>query len=109
MENRGFTKEKRKSIIHKIKEFNSNVNFCWCCNLPCEEKGIIEPFHYCDSVDKFSECGLGVSFYFYFFRFLILILFISICGIIISMMVFNKHYTKGINRVCNNSYKKLGY
>ena len=25
------------------------------------------------------------------------------------MMVFNKHYTKGINRVCNNSYKKLGY
>ena len=95
--------------LHKIKEFNSNVNFCWCCNLPCEEKGIIEPFHYCDSVDKFSECGLGVSFYFYFFRFLILILFISICGIIISMMVFNKHYTKGINRVCNNSYKKLGY
>ena len=39
--------------LHKIAEFNSNVNFCWCCNLPCKEKGIIEPFHYCDSVDKF--------------------------------------------------------
>ena len=95
--------------LHKIAEFNSNVNFCWCCNLPCKEKGIIEPFHYCDSVDKFSECGLGISFYFYFFRFLIFVFFISICVIIISMMVFNKHYTKGINRVCNNSYKKLGY
>ena len=95
--------------LHKLKELNSNVNFCWCCNLPCEEKGIIEPFHYCDNIDKFSECGLGISLYFHFFRFLILILFLSICVIIISMMVFNKHYTKGINRVCNNSYKNLGY
>ena len=95
--------------LHKIKEFNDNVNFCWCCNLPCEEKGIIERFHYCDNIDKFSECGLGISFYFHFFRFLILILFLSICVIIISMMIFNRHYTKGINRVCNNSYKNLGY
>ena len=95
--------------LHKIKEFNNNVNFCWCCNLPCEEKGIIEPFKYCDNVDKFSECGLGISFYFHFFRFLMLILFLSICVIIISMMIFNKHYTKGINRICNNSYKNLGY
>ena len=95
--------------LHKLKDINSNVNFCWCCNLPCEEKGIIEPFHCCDSVNKFSECGLGISFYFYFYRFLILILFISICVIIISMMIFNKHYTKGINRVCNNSYRNLGY
>ena len=95
--------------LHKISDFNNKVNFCWCCNLPCEEKGIIEPFHYCDSVNKFSECGLGVSFYFYFFRFLIFILLICICVIVISMMVFNKHYTKGINRVCNNSFKKYGF
>ena len=95
--------------LHKIKEFNDSVNFCWCCNLPCEEKGIIERFKYCDNVDKFSECGLGISFYFHFIRFLILILFLSICVIIISMMIFNKHYTKGINRVCNNYYKNLGY
>ena len=94
--------------LHKIKELNNNVNFCRCCNLPCEEKGIIERFHYCDNIDKFSECGLGITFYFYFFRFLMVVLFISICAIIISMMVFNKHYTKGINRVCNNSYKKIG-
>ena len=95
--------------LHKIAEFNKNVNFCWCCNLPCKEKGIIEPFHFCDNIDKFSECGLGISFYFHFFRFLIFVFFVSICAIIISMMIFNKHYTKGINRVCNNSYKKLGY
>ena len=61
--------------LHKIKEFNSNVNFCRCCNLPCEEKGIIEPFHFCDDIDMFSECGLGITLYFYFFQFMILILF----------------------------------
>ena len=95
--------------LHKIGEFNKSMNFCRCCNLPCKEKGIIEPFHFCDKIDKFSECGLGISFYFHFFRFLIFIFFVSICVIIISMMIFNKHYTKGINRVCNNSYKKFGY
>ena len=94
--------------LHKIKDFDKNIKFCQCCYLPCEKKGVIERFHYCDNIDAFSECGLGVSFYFYFFRFVILVLFISICAIIISMMVFNKHYTKGINRVCNNSYKKYG-
>ena len=93
--------------LHKIKEFNSNVNFCRCCNLPCEEKGIIEPFNYCDDIDKFSECGLGVSLYFYFFHFSIVILFIGIFVLSISMMIFNHHYTKGINRVCNNNYNKL--
>ena len=94
--------------LHKIKAFNSNVNFCRCCNLPCEEKGIIEPFNYCDDIDKFAECGLGVSLYFYFFHFAIVIIFIGICILAISMMIFNHHYTKGINRVCNNSYKKNG-
>ena len=94
--------------LHKIKEFNSNVNFCKCCNLPCEEKGIIEPFHICDDIDKFSECGLGVSLYFYFFRLALIVLFIGIFILSISMMVFNHHYTKGINRVCNNNFRKNG-
>jgi len=43
--------------LHKIKEFNNNVNFCNCCNLPCEEKGIIEPFGFCDNIDKFADCS----------------------------------------------------
>ena len=92
--------------LNKLKNLNKNVNFCFCCNLPCEEKGLVEPYHYCDNVDKFSNCGLGVTFYFYFIRFSIVVLFIAICVIAISMTIFNKHYTKGINRVCNNIYKK---
>ena len=91
--------------LHKIKDFNNNVNFCRCCNLPCEEKGIIEPFKMCDDIDNFAECGLGVSLYFYFFRFAFIVLFIGIGILSISMIIFNHHYTKGINRVCNNYYK----
>ena len=94
--------------LHKLKDFNSNVNFCRCCNLPCEEEGILEPFHFCDDIENFSECGLGVSLYFHFFKFAAVVLFIGMCVMAISMIVFNHHYTKGINRVCNNNYKKLG-
>ena len=94
--------------LHKLKDFNSSVNFCRCCNLPCEEKGILEPFHYCDDIDNFSECGLGVSLYFHFFKFAAVVLFIGMCVMAIGMIVFNHHYTKGINRVCNNNYEKLG-
>ena len=93
--------------LHKIKKFNSNVNFCRCCNLPCEEKGIIEPFHFCDDIDNFAECGLGISLYFYFFRFAFLVFFVGTAVLAISMMIFNHHYTKGIKRVCNNNYNKL--
>ena len=94
--------------LHKIKELNSNVNFCRCCNLPCEEKGIIEPFKFCDDIDNFAECGLGVSLYFYFLRFSIVVVFIGIFILGVSMMIFNHHYTKGINRVCNNILRKYG-
>ena len=94
--------------LHKKRDFNNNVNFCHCCNLPCEEKGIIEPFHFCDNIDKFAECGLGVSLYFYFFRFAICVIFVGICVMAISIMIFNHHYTKGINRVCNNNYVRVG-
>ena len=49
--------------LHKIKEFNNDVSFCRCCNLPCEKMGIIDPFHYCDSIDKFSEGVFFLTFF----------------------------------------------
>ena len=55
--------------LHKIRNFTRETDFCQCCNLPCETKGVIEPYRICDSTDKFSECGLGVSLYFHFFRY----------------------------------------
>ena len=65
--------------LHKlVNDFSDNANFYRCCDLPCMKKGVIEPFNFCDSIDMFSECGLGVTLYFYFFIFMSLILFLGI-------------------------------
>ena len=102
--------EKHRSAnrpLHKLNELTDYVNFCRCCSLPCEEKGILEPYKFCDDIDKFSECGLGVTLYFYFFKFMALIVFMGICILAISMMVFNLSYTDGINDVCNDFYRDI--
>ena len=54
--------------LHVLQEINNNVNFCHCCDLPCPEKGIIEPFKVCDQADTFAECVIGISIYFFFFQ-----------------------------------------
>ena len=100
--------------LHTIGEFTEHVNFCRCCDLPCEEKGIIEPFKFCDNIDEFSECGLGITLYFYFFRFMTLIVFMGIVILSISMIIFNYHYSDGLIEVCDIYYKNhinetLGY
>ena len=53
--------------LNKINEFTKEIDFCLCCNLPCETKNIIEIFNICDQTENFSECGIGISLYFYFF------------------------------------------
>ena len=50
--------------LHKIKNFNKETKFCHCCNLPCEQKGIIEPFSFKESVKSFAVCGKGIYLYF---------------------------------------------
>ena len=99
--------------LHQLTEFTECVNFCRCCNLPCEEKGIIEPFNFCDDIDLFSECGLGITLYFHFFRFMALIVFMGIGVLAISMIVLNHKYTDDIIDICKKYYKDnngtLGY
>ena len=50
--------------LHKIKNFNKETKFCHCCNLPCEQKGIIEPFSFKESVKSFAVCGKGIYLFF---------------------------------------------
>ena len=88
--------------LHKLNEFNNEIKFCRCCNLPCEKKGIIEPFKLCDDIDEFSEYGLGICLYFYFFQFVIFISFFGICSIGLFICFFNYSYTEGLNIICNN-------
>ena len=90
--------------LHKIQEFTPKIKFCQCCNLPIETKGYIEKFSMFDKTDNFSECGIGISLYFLFFRYAIFCLFMVCILIAIPMIISNEHYTRGLNRLCNNYY-----
>ena len=93
--------------LHKIKNFTKETDFCQCCNLPCETKGIIEPFKICDSTDKFSQCGLGIALYFYYFRFCIYCLILVFILLALPMIIFNKNYSNELSKACdNNIYMK---
>ena len=89
--------------LHKLNNFTKETDFCQCCNLPCETKGIIEPFKICDSTDNFSQCGLGISLYFYFFRFMILCLFLVFLILGLPLMIFNNYYSNELSLVCNSN------
>ena len=91
--------------LHVIGELNSNVNFCHCCDLPCEEKEIIVPFQVCDHADTFAECGLGISLYFLFFKFVILISLLGALSLSVILMILNINYSGAIKDVCNEEYK----
>jgi len=91
--------------LHVLQEINNNVNFCHCCDLPCPEKGIIEPFKVSDHADTFAECGIGISLYFFFFKFVIFISFLGILSLSIVLMVLNMEYSSGIKDVCNSKFK----
>ena len=96
--------------LHVIKEeLNSKVNFCHCCDLPCEEKGIIEPFKVCDNTDIYAECGIGISLYFYFFKFVLLVSLLGILSLSILLMILNIDYSGDIKDVCNEKYKNYTY
>ena len=93
--------------LHKLKNFTKETDFCQCCNLPCETKGVIEPFKMCDSTDTFSECGLGIALYFFYFRFCILCLGIIFLMLDLPLIFFNKLYYDDLNRSCDkNLYRK---
>ena len=89
--------------LHVVGELNDNVNFCHCCDLPCEQEGIIVPFSVCDHVDTFAECGLGISLYFFFFKFVIFISLLGLLCLSIVLMIFNIHYSSEIKDVCKNN------
>ena len=89
--------------LYKLKNFTKETDFCQCCNLPCETKGIIEPFKICDSTDDFSQCGLGISLYFYFFRFMILCLFLVFLILGLPLIIFNNYYSNQLSLVCNSN------
>ena len=91
--------------LHVLGDLSENVNFCYCCDLPCETKGIIEPFNMCDDTGIFAKCGIGISLYYLFFKFVIVICFFGLLSLSTVLMVLNMEYSKGIKGVCNSKYK----
>ena len=90
--------------LHKINDLTNEVNFCQCCNLPQETKNIIESFKFCDDPEKFAECGVGTYLYFHYFEFALFIMVIVFCMSAAPTIILTHHYTKGLNRLCNNYY-----
>ena len=88
--------------LNKINDFNKKTKFCQCCNLPCIQEGVIEPFKYCDSIKKFAICGKGVYLYFFY---TIFALFCFLIIILISSMSFNflsRNYLNNIIDLCKS-------
>ena len=86
--------------LHQIGTFTEDIDFCRCCDLPMEKKGIYEPFHVCDDIEEFSECGIGITLYFYFFKFITFISFVGICILSICLIIANLFYTRELKDVC---------
>ena len=89
--------------LNKIKEFNKQTKFCQCCNLPCIQEGIIEPFKFCDNIKEFAVCGKGVYLYFFYIGFAVFSIFITILISSITFIIFSKNYYNHIINLCKGN------
>ena len=87
--------------LHKINNLNKETKFCQCCNLPCPQKGILEPFKFTDSIHNFAVCGKGVYLYFLYIIFAVFCCFIIIFISSISFDALSKDYYKNVIELCN--------
>ena len=93
--------------LYKKNEFNKETKFCQCCNLPCQQKGVIEPFSFCESVKNFATCGKGV--YLYFFYIIFAIFCFIIVGVIssITFILLSKNYSNDVKNICSDKSKNM--
>ena len=89
--------------LQKIKKFNKETKFCHCCNLPCEQKGILEPFSYKESVTNFDICGNGIYLYFFYICFSVFCFFIIIIISSITFNIISKKYFDDVIHICNKN------
>ena len=94
--------------LTKLREFLDSQQFCQCCSLPIETKGVIEPYSFCSNTDEFVECGIGTSLYFYFFQFSIIILLIAFFVVSVPQMILSVYYTNQLNDFCGEIFDFFG-
>ena len=89
--------------MRKLNEFNNKTEFCPCCSLPVEQKGIIEKYNACDDPGKFAECGQGTALYFSFMKFSIYMTMIS-CFIFFYFILSNYKNYHQVKDFCENYF-----
>ena len=94
--------------LRKLKEPDGNCTFCPCCYLPAEKENYLVQFKTCDNPDDFSDHGQGIVLYFSFIKFCTIVLFISSIFICFFNIYYSFKYTKELENICNNIYKKGG-
>ena len=90
----------------KNKNFNKQTKFCQCCNLPCIQPGIIEPFSFTDNVENFAICGKGIYLYFMYISYAVFCFLIIILISSISFSIFSNAYYKNVINLCNLNITK---
>lgn len=94
--------------LYKKNDFNNMTKFCQCCNLPCQQEGIIEPFSFCENIKNFAKCGKGIYLYFFFIIFAIFCFLIVGITSSITFILFSKSYSKDVLNICNNYNDRMG-
>ena len=73
--------------LKKVGEFNEKTVFCQCCDLPKEQKGVMEKYKYSESTDEFIQNGQAISLYFSFYIYSIFILIIAFLSISLPCLI----------------------
>ena len=93
--------------LHKVEDRidDDELEFCKCCKLPAEQKGLLEKFKFCEDPDNFISCGEGISLYFTFFKLAIIALLIMFVLTSLYNIIFSKKYYDEIYNLCNRKQK----
>ena len=89
---------------HKIiSNITKEVSFCKCCLLPLPKKNIVVPFAFCDSIEKYSQLGLGTYLYFYFIIFVFVIAATLLAVFSFSEIYISHSAVKELTKFCSRN------
>ena len=93
--------------LKKVGEFDSKTQFCKCCGLPCEKKGVMEKYNFKESTEEFIKHGQVITLYFSFYIYSIFILTYSFIAISLPIIILTNQRTNELNKICNEISNKI--
>ena len=93
--------------LKKLRNIDSSVEVCPCCNSYLATKGILEPYSMCDNPDDFYNCGQGVVLYYSFLKYILAVaIIVSLGTSCINIYLSNNYYIQ-LTKVCNSLYENV--